>query len=69
VTTGVESALYAVGRLCVSVGKMAMKSFMKLLRGDPKGVSKMASLLSPRITGVRESASRFQNLYNKFPLM
>jgi len=48
---------------------MAKKAFMKLLRGDPKSVSKMASLLSPRITGVRESTSRFQNPYNKFPLM
>jgi len=48
---------------------MVKKSFMKLLRGDPKGVSKMASLLSPRITGVRVAASRFQNPYNKFPLM
>ena len=48
---------------------MVKKILMKLLRRDPKGVSKMASLLSPRITGVREYASRFQNLYNKFPLM
>ncbi len=68
-TTGAESPLYAVGRLCVSVGKMAKKALVKLLRGDPKGVSKMASLLSPRLTGVRESASRFQSPYNKFPLM
>jgi hypothetical protein len=48
---------------------MAKKALMKLLRGDPKGVAKMASLLSPRPTGVRESASRFQSLYKKFPLM
>jgi len=48
---------------------MAKQVLMKLLRGDPKGVSKMASLLSPRLTGVRESASRFQSPYNKFPLM
>jgi len=48
---------------------MAKQVLMKLLRGDPKGVSKMASLLSPRLTGVRESASRFQTPYNKFPLM
>ena len=68
-TTEAESLLYAVGRLCVSVGKMVKKVLMKLLRGDPKDVSKMASLLSPRPMGVRESASRFQNLYNKFPLM
>ena len=61
--------LYAVGRLCVSVVKMAKKALIKLLRGDPKGVSKMASLLSPRPMDVRESASRFQSLYKKFPLM
>ena len=53
----------------VSVGKMIKKALIKLLRGDPKGVSKMASLLSPRPTDVRESASRFQSLYKKFPLM
>ena len=67
--TGAESPLYAVGRLCVSVGKMAKKALMKLHRGDPKGVAKMASLLSPRPTGVRESTSKFQSLYKKFPLM
>ncbi len=61
--------LYAVGRLNVSVGKMAKNVLVKLIRRDPKGVSKMASLLSPRPTGVRESASRFQSLYKKFPLM
>jgi len=48
---------------------MAKKVLIKLLRGDPKGVAKMASLLSPRPTGVRESASRFHSLYKKFPLM
>jgi len=48
---------------------MAKKALIKLLRGDPKGVSKMASLLSPRPTSVRESDSRFQGLYKKFPLM
>jgi len=48
---------------------MAKKALIKLLRGDPKGVSKMASLLSPRPMDVRESASRFQSLYKKFPLM
>jgi hypothetical protein len=48
---------------------MAKKALTKLLRGDPKGVAKMASLLSPRPTGVREYASRFQSLCKKFPLM
>jgi hypothetical protein len=48
---------------------MAKKALMKLLRGDPKGVAKMASLLSPCPTSVRESASRFQSLYKQFPLM
>jgi hypothetical protein len=67
--TGAEFPLNEVGRLCVSVGKMAKKFLLKLLRGDPKDVSKMASLLSHRPTGVRESASRFQSLYKKFPLM
>lgn len=48
---------------------MAKKTLIKLLRGDPKGVSKMASLLSPRPMGVRESASRFNPPLKKFPLM
>ena len=48
---------------------MAKKALIKLLRGDPKGVSKMVSLLSSCPTGVRESDSRFQSLYKKFPLM
>ena len=48
---------------------MVKKALIKLLRGDPKGVSKMASLHSPRPTDVRESASRFQRLYKQFPLM
>ncbi len=48
---------------------MAKKALMKLLWGNPKGVSKMASLLSLLPTGVREPASRFQSPYNKFPLM
>ena len=48
---------------------MAKKALMKLLWGNPKGVSKMASLLSPRLTGVMEPASRFQSSYNKFPMM
>ena len=67
--TRAESPLYAVPRLNVPVGKMVKKALIKLLRGDPKGVSKMASLLSPRPTGVRESASRFQRLYKQFPLV
>ena len=67
--TGTESPLYAVGRLSVSVGKMAKKTLMKLLRGDPKGVAKMASLLSPCFAGVKENATRFQSLHRKFPLM
>jgi len=61
--------LYAVQRLCVSVGKMAKNVLVKLVRGDPKGVSKIASLLSPSPTGARASASRFQSLYKQFPLM
>jgi hypothetical protein len=48
---------------------MANKALMNLLRGDMKGVSKNAILISPRTTGVRGSASRFQSLYKKFPLM
>jgi hypothetical protein len=48
---------------------MAKKAFMKLLRGDPKGMAKMASLLSPPSTGVKENASRFQSLHRQFPLM
>ena len=48
---------------------MAKKALMKLLRGDPKGVSKMASLLSPRSAGVKENASRFKSLHRQFPLM
>ncbi len=61
--------LYAVGRLCVSVGKMAKNVLVKLIRRDPKGVYKMASLHSPSPAGVKESASRFQSLYKQFPLM
>ncbi len=48
---------------------MAKNVLVKLVRRDSKGVSKMASLLSPSPTGVRASASRFQSLYKKFPLM
>jgi hypothetical protein len=55
--------------LTISDGKMAKNVLVKLVRRDPKGVSKMASLLSSSPAGVKESASRFQNLYKQFPLM
>ena len=48
---------------------MAKKALFKLLRRDPRGLAKMASLASPRPTGARESESMFQNPYNKFPMM